>query len=176
MITSNAVHRNPKYWPHSSLEDLDEFRPERWLLDTAQKSHGAEQPANQTEDGLDFDDTEKRADIAPSLFRPQRGAYVPFSEGYRSCIGRRFAQVEILAVLAVIFKQYSVELDVSMSMSDEELEKASADEKQRAWDKAYTRARDLLRDGMSTILTLQMRAGKVPLRFVRRGHERFQSG
>ena len=81
--------------------------------------------------------------------------------------------MEILAVLAVIFKTYSVELDVGAYMSDEEVAAASEEQKREAWNKADANARDLLLNGMMTIITLQMRKDKVPLRFVKRGHERF---
>lgn len=177
MITLNtaALHRNPKYWPHTSEEDLDEFRPERWLLD---QNTGAntDENAYAEEEGLDFDGPDKRPDTAASLYRPPKGAYIPFSDGYRSCLGRRFAQVEILAVLAVIFKTWTVELDVGAFMTDEEVGAASEAEKREAWNKADARARDLLKNGMWTIITIQMRKDKVPLRFVKRGSERFKFG
>lgn len=170
------MHRNPKYWPHTSEEDLGEFRPERWLLDPTKGSTSTDENAYAEEEGLDFDGPDKRPDTAASLYRPPKGAYVPFSDGYRSCLGRRFAQVEILAVLAVIFKTWSVELDVSAFMTDEEIAAASEDEKRQAWDNADARARDLLETGMWTIITIQMRKDKVPLRFVKRGNERFKFG
>lgn len=102
-------------------------------------------------------------------------SWIAFSEGYRSCLGRRFAQVEILAVLAVIFKTWSVELDVGAYMTDDEFVKANSEQKREAWNKADENARDLLRNGMMTIITIQMRKDKVPMRFVKRGHERFNS-
>ncbi|KXS99863.1 hypothetical protein AC578_4466 [Pseudocercospora eumusae] len=169
-----ATHRNPRYWPHTSPEDVLEFRPERWLLDPAKTNSNTDDDAYEKEEGLDFDGPDKRPDTAASLYRPPKGAYVPFSEGYRSCLGRRFAQVEILAVLAVMFKQWSVELDVSDYLSDTDFEKATIAEKIVAWEKADARARHLLKNGMGTIITIQMRAGKVPFRFVRRGNERFK--
>lgn len=177
MVTLNtaALHRNPKYWPHTSDEDLLEFRPERWLLDPTKSSNNTDDNAYAEEEGLDFDGPDKRPDTAASLYRPPKGAYIPFSDGYRSCLGRRFAQVEILAVLAVIFKTWSVELDVGAYMTDEEVAKASEDEKRDAWDKADARARELLRE-MMTLITIQMRGDKVPLRFVKRGSERFKFG
>lgn len=175
-LNAVAVHRNPKYWPHTSDEDLLDFRPERWLLDSS-KSHGnTDENAYAEEEGLDFDGPDRRADTASTLYRPPKGAYIPFSEGYRSCLGRRFAQVEILAVLAVIFKTWSVELDVSAFMTDEEVAAASEEQKREAWNKADARARDLLRTGMMTIITIQMRKDKVPMRFVKRGNERFKFG
>ncbi|KXT00831.1 hypothetical protein AC579_8014 [Pseudocercospora musae] len=169
-----ATHRNPQYWPHTSPEDVLEFRPERWLLDPSKTNSHTEDDTYEKEEGLDFDGPDKRPDTAASLYRPPKGAYVPFSEGYRSCLGRRFAQVEILAVLAVMFKNWSVELDVSEYLSDAEFDRATKAEKIAAWEKADARARHLLKNGMGTIITIQMRAGKVPFRFVSRGNERFK--
>ncbi|KAK4548944.1 hypothetical protein LTR36_008717 [Oleoguttula mirabilis] len=173
-LNTAAIHRNPKYYPHSSGDDLLDFRPERWLLDGSAKSATGDEHAYADEDGLDFDGPDKRGDTSASLFRPAKGAYIPFSDGYRSCLGRRFAQVEILAVLAVIFKTWTVELDVSMFLSDEEMKTASEEQKREAWEKAKARSNDLLRNGMMTIITIQMRKEKVPMRFVKRGSEKFK--
>lgn len=171
-LNSVATHRNPAYWPHTSEKDLAEFRPERWLETGPER---AEEDAHfQVEEGMEFDQTDKRPDTAASLFRPAKGAYIPFSDGYRSCLGRRFAQVEILAVLAVIFRTWTVELDVSMFLSDEDFAKATDAQKREAWEKANARAQDLLKNGMGTIITIQMRDGKVPFKFVKRGQENFK--
>ncbi|KAI9702648.1 MAG: hypothetical protein M1820_006154 [Bogoriella megaspora] len=153
----------------NSKEELNEFNPERWLLDLSKTADTAE-----VEDYTDIGGPQGR-DTASSLLRPPRGAYIPFSEGYRACLGRRFAQVEVLAVLAVILKYYSVELAVDEYASDEEVAKmhVNGQERRRVWGKADSRARWLLEKGMMTIITIQMRKGKVPLRFVRRGNERF---
>ena len=187
LITA-GVHRNPKYWPHgppsdpknpihptSNVDnDLEEFRPERWLLDEKSRNNGVAMPGDDEKDH-ETDDlgVNTAADTSASLFKPQKGAYIPFSEGYRSCLGRRFAQVEILAVLAVIFTEYSVELAVDEFATDEEVEKMNMAQRKPVWDKAAARARWLMKDGLGTIITLQMRAGHVPLRFVKRGKERF---
>lgn len=176
-LDTAALHRNPKYWPASSSDDLLEFRPERWLVDSS-KANGHTAVQETEEENSDVEGPDTRPDTHPSLFRPAKGSYIPFSEGYRSCLGRRFAQVEVLAVLAVIFKTYSVELDVSMFATENELaamEGKEGEERRRAvWEKARERARDLLKTGMMTIITIQMRKGKVPLRFVKRGKESFK--
>jgi cytochrome P450 len=172
-LSTPGVHRNPKYWPHTSLEDLNDFRPERWLLDENAGKH-ASHDEESSEPGPDVDGPDQRSDTASTLFRPAKGSYVPFSDGYRSCIGRRFAQVEILAVLAVIFKTWSVELDVSMFLEDGETEETLSDaRKKEVWILADERTRELMRTGMGTIVTIQLRKGKVPMRFVKRGSERF---
>ncbi|KAF2877898.1 cytochrome P450 monooxygenase-like protein [Massariosphaeria phaeospora] len=178
---SSAVHRNPKYWPAPSPDsettststahpDVDRFRPERWLIDAA--------PTTPFVD-LQYDDEDLRGpsgeDTSAHLFKPVKGSYIPFSDGYRSCIGRRFAQVEILAVLAVIFSQYSVELAVDEFASDAEVERMprGGPERKAVWQKAVDRADRLLRQEMGSVITLQLRGATIPIRLVRRGEERF---
>jgi len=39
-----------------------------------------------------------------------KGAFVPFSDGWRACVGKNFALVEIAAVLAVLFRDCSVRI------------------------------------------------------------------
>ena len=151
------------------MEDLSDFRPERWLVeDTDQK------PRDQSENAKhDVEGPDTRADTADELFRPVKGSYIPFSDGFRSCLGRRFAQVEILAVLAVIFKNYSVELDVSQHLPDKDFVTAAQAVKEAAWHKSKDRARELLDHHMMTIITIMLRKEKPGLRFVKRGNERF---
>lgn len=186
-----SLHRNPHFWPagppsdpenpahpRSNLDnDLEEFKVDRWLV------HENSQDPKSSSDSLPLqgartDDTDTlnintAADTASSLYRPTKGSYIPFSEGFRACIGRRFAQVEVLAALAVIFSQYSVELAVDEWASDEEVEKMDRQERKAVWEKAAGRATWLLREGMASVITLQMRKGHVPVRFVRKGKERF---
>ena len=195
LITA-AAHRNPKYWPAgppsypgghpvhptSNLDnDLEEFRPERWLLSkspgtaTDNTDTDTDRPTNNNTlkpaENLDTEGigVNLSADTPDTLFRPVRGAYLPFSDGYRSCLGRRFAQVEVLAVLAVLFQSYSVELAV-----DDVMDHDGEEEKGRAWQGAAEEARDALLWGCATIITLQMRRATVRVRFVRRGEEVFR--
>jgi cytochrome P450 len=174
---SCAVHRNPKYWPAPSnasdadgVRDVDCFRPERWLA-----------TAKNADDFVDinYDEEDLRGpsgeDTSSQLFKPVKGSYIPFSDGFRSCIGRRFAQVEILAVLAAIFAQYSVELAVDDFASDEEVEKMPKGGKERreVYKKACDRARFYLQEKVGSIITLQLRGVSIPIRLVKKGEERF---
>lgn len=175
ILLSSAIHRNTKYWPAPSKSsnsggktDVETFRPERWLAASKLEESFVD---------IGYDDEDLRGpsgeDTSASLFKPVKGSYIPFSDGFRSCIGRRFAQVEILVVLAVIFSQYSIELAVDEWASDEEVE--AMDKKQRAelYAKAVGKTEHALQNNVATIITLQLRGTSIPIRLVRRGEERF---
>lgn len=174
---SCAVHRNPRYWPaptnapdSDNTRDVDRFRPERWLASSKTSDDFVD---------ISYDDEDLRGpsgeDTSSQLFKPVKGSYIPFSDGFRSCIGRRFAQVEILAVLAVIFSQYSVELAVDDFASDEEIERMPKGGKQRqeVYKKACDRADRVMREDAASIITLQLRGVSIPIRLARKGEERF---
>ncbi|KAF2625144.1 cytochrome P450 monooxygenase-like protein [Macroventuria anomochaeta] len=177
IFLNSAIHRNPKYWPAPSntaststtgAQDVDTFRPERWLSNSELEDSFVD---------INYDDEDLRGpsgeDTSASLFKPVKGSYIPFSDGFRSCIGRRFAQVEILAVLAVIFSQYSVELAVEEWGSDEEVASMDRQRREELYAKAVQRADEVLRTKVASIITLQLRGTSVPIRLVRRGEGRF---
>jgi len=177
-LSVQAVHRNPRFWPNSTSNDrtksyfppsnpendLEEFKPERWLR-TGSQSPGSQSPA--TTPPLENLTTPNK------LYSPPRGAYLPFSVGPRPCLGQKFANVEIMCALAVILSQYSVELAVDDVASDEEVAQMSKAEKMRTWAKARDAADKVWQQKMQCMLTLQIRGGAVPLRVVRRHSERF---
>ncbi|KAL8857109.1 MAG: hypothetical protein Q9178_006285 [Gyalolechia marmorata] len=183
-LVSLAAHRNPNTWPagppsdpknpvhptSNTDNDLEEFKPERWLRESAHASDLSPEKDMYTEDAPN---TATGTNASRALHRPPRGAYIPFSEGYRACLGRRFAQVEVLAALAVIFKDYSVELAVDQYATDEEVERMSEEEKREVYAKAAGDVRVAMREKMGMLFTMQMREAKVGVRVVKRGHERF---
>ncbi|RYP59499.1 hypothetical protein DL769_008504 [Monosporascus sp. CRB-8-3] len=170
-----SVQRNPRYWPSKpsqisgSPTDVHDWVPERWFrpsIKDDQQVKGA--------DAEDFGGA-TRPDTSAQLFRPVRGSYIPFSDGARSCLGRRIAQVEIIAALAVIFQQYSVENAVDDWADDEEVERMTRAQKEEIYRRATLRSRRTLRDATS-LITLKLHGGQfVPIRLVRRGQERFVS-
>lgn len=175
IFLNSAIHRNPKYWPAPSdasnmtgSRDVDTFRPERWLSTSKLEDSFVD---------IGYDDEELRGpsgeDTSATLFKPVKGSYIPFSDGFRSCIGRRFAQVEILAVLAVISSQYTVELAVDEYASDEEIEAMDRKAREQIYAKAVERADCVLKTKVASIITLQLRGTSIPIRLVRRGEERF---
>jgi cytochrome P450 len=179
-LSTVCVHRNPKYWPagpprvggpfhHTNTkDDLEEFKPERWFVSSSENKSNAEKGLAQDTDkdtGVDLS-----ADTAAGMFRPPKGAYIPFSEGFRACLGRRFAQVEILAALAIIYKENSVELYVD---EDEKIHAMTESQRIEVWQQARREIERKINEESSTIITLQMRGAPIKLRVCRRGQELF---
>jgi cytochrome P450 len=179
-LNTICAHRNPKYWPagparagkpfHSSntSTDLEEFKPERWFVSHSDGKTKADKHLTQDSDkdtGVDLS-----PDTAATMFSPIKGAYIPFSEGFRACLGRRFAQVEILAALAVVYKDHSVELFVD---EEDQVQRMSQSERAEKWDVARSEVERKINEESSTIITLQMRGAPVKLRVCPRGQELF---
>ncbi|KAH6627036.1 cytochrome P450 [Chaetomium sp. MPI-SDFR-AT-0129] len=169
-----CVQRNPRWWPVRPSErtgkanDLDDFLPERWYR-TSSGGNGSDKDIDDKDDYGGF----QGSDVAASLYRPVRGSYLPFSDGPRSCLGRRIAMVEMGAVLAVIFQKYSVELAVDEWATDAEVEAMGPEARREVYAKAQEKSRETVRQANS-LLTLKLHGGKhVPVRFVERGKERF---
>ncbi|KAH0545198.1 hypothetical protein FGG08_000652 [Glutinoglossum americanum] len=161
-IALPALHRNPNCWPTEKEveDDLDRFRPERWFTT---KEGAASENGNAA---------------APKLYRPPRGAFAPFSDGPRSCVGRRFAQIEIVAVLAAVFLTHSVELSVSDFATDVEVDRmpAGGAGRRSVWEKAAARARERMPMGIEESglgLISRDNARRIGFRIAKRGEERF---
>lgn len=168
-LNTIGTNRNPKYYPHSPSKisgkatDLDDFVPERWILensietDTSPSEHVPEEPMG-----------------TGTLYKPPRGAFLSFSEGPRACPGKKFAITEITAVLAAVFSEWSVELDVSEWADDKEVEEMGQEARGKLYAKARAGAQEVLGRCNQAQIVLKMAKGdKVGLRFVRRGEERF---
>ena len=167
-----ALHRNPRYWPHQASErtgkfhDLDEFKPERWLIQDQSILDGP----GETRSGNHV----LKGRGAQTMYNPPHGSFIPFSEGQRGCLGRRFALVEMTAALVTVFRRYSVELATDEWASDEAVEWMTEQERAVLYQKAIDNANHKLETGASARLTLQLKKGnEIPVRFVRRGTETF---
>jgi cytochrome P450 len=174
-----AAHRNPRNWPSKPSKitgldsDIDDYVPERWF-----RTQVASSGNNNSSDDVEGADTEDFGgfagpDTSSQMFRPPRGSYLPFSDGARSCLGRRIAQVEMIAALSVVFQKYSIELAVDEWASDAEVERMGRAERAEVYKKAQAKARSIIRQATS-ILTLKLHGNKfIPIRLVPRGEERF---
>ncbi|KAK4060592.1 hypothetical protein Trihar35433_10000 [Trichoderma harzianum] len=176
-LVTVSTHVNPRYWPtrpskitpgKSNILDYD---PSRWFL-TKEKQDGQGSESVAGADSEDFGGFQG-SDINAQLFKPERGSYIPFSDGARSCLGRRIAVVEIIAALAVIFRSYSIELAVDEWATQEQIDKMSRDERTEVYKKAQDKSLWTVGQA-STRLTLNLHDGMhVPVRIVKRGEEKF---
>ncbi|KAK8102694.1 hypothetical protein PG984_015840 [Apiospora sp. TS-2023a] len=181
-LVATAVQRNPRYWPtkpskvtgndgSSDDSDIHDFVPERWYrkAEGIDGDDGAEVEGADTENYGGFEGP----DTSAQLFRPVRGSYIPFSDGARSCLGRRLAQVELISALSVIFQKYSLELAVDEWASDAEVEAMDRTQRAELYKKAQDSSRKVIASA-SSLLTLKLHGNKfVPIRLVPKGQERF---
>ncbi|KAH7350990.1 cytochrome P450 [Rhexocercosporidium sp. MPI-PUGE-AT-0058] len=132
-----STQLNPLYWG----EDSQDFRPTRWLMPP-----GYVAPPNTTNE----------SPVHPNLLCPPKGAFMAFSTGFRGCLGRKFAQVEFCTLIAVLLKDYSIEL---------------VSEKGASFQQAQKQALDAMFDRRTEVAMRMQKAVKV--RFVKRGNETF---
>ncbi|KAE8443551.1 hypothetical protein EG329_001713 [Mollisiaceae sp. DMI_Dod_QoI] len=178
LILIASVHRNPHYWPppHTAAssaepvfeseirEDTNDFRPERWFVSrkSAERYGGRIVPSH--DNGIDVKSEEGGNERG--FFVPCKGAFVPWSIGERQCIGRNFAHIELMVAIAVILKEWSVELVLGHTSG---IEDGDEENKGGRWEEARDRAEKCLRFGMRHYITMQLGKGLIPLRIVRRG-------
>ncbi|KAI4193811.1 MAG: hypothetical protein LQ346_003821 [Caloplaca aetnensis] len=113
MIDVAALGRHPRYWPSSSSAAASE---------TAGTGTGTQQEKQekqqQTSPALDFDPSRWLKSTNAASEDPndedqgigKEAASFPFSAGHRMCPGKRFAEVEMCAMLARFFRQFSLRL------------------------------------------------------------------
>ncbi|KAK4184521.1 cytochrome P450 [Podospora australis] len=98
------VHNHEKYWGPDSRE----WKPQRWI--------GSASHSTPVSSAADFS-TEKNnpttmgANVEDEILLPppSRGNYLGWSEGSRDCPGKKFSQVEWVAFMATMFRDYKVE-------------------------------------------------------------------
>ncbi|OTA02437.1 Cytochrome P450 [Trichoderma parareesei] len=189
-LVTVSTHVNPRYWPTRpskitpGASNILDYCPDRWFQKTTtttttrgdkERDGQQQQQGNESVAGADAEDFGgfQGSDINAQLFKPERGSYIPFSDGARSCLGRRIAVVEIIAALAVIFRSYSVELAVDEWAKPDEVEAMGREERARLYRRAQDKSRWTVGQA-STRLTLNLHDGMhVPVRIVRRGEEKF---
>ncbi|KAK2593190.1 hypothetical protein QQS21_009119 [Conoideocrella luteorostrata] len=88
-----AVQTHPKYWP-----DPYAWKPSRWIVNPAA-----------TPDCIDQE----------KLLVPPKGAYFPWSDGPQNCPGKKFAEVEAVAIFSRLFKTHRLTVKKEVAESDE---------------------------------------------------------
>ncbi|KJK77052.1 hypothetical protein H634G_07628 [Metarhizium anisopliae BRIP 53293] len=186
MLQVLKAHEDPRYWPYEESQltpgqdDLRDYKPERWFETIPgprceRKEADEERARSESSDGGDDESDEgidRKPDRNARFFRPRRGAYLPFSDGARSCIGRRVAQVEIMTFLAVLFQRYSVELAPDQWASEGEVQRMGREARADVYRTAQAFSRKTLAEAES-VITLGLQGKTVPMRLVKRGEEKF---
>lgn len=83
-----SIQTDPKFWGSDSLS----WQPSRWIKPADSSAVAA-----------------KSGGSVEELKLPVRGAFVGWSEGMRDCPGRKFSQVEFVATMAVLFREWRVD-------------------------------------------------------------------
>lgn len=119
-----AVHNSEHYWPDPSKLD-----PYRWLAPSSSPSPST--PSSGSTSGGPPTAGAPGPTSAPSptpaqitIGRPKYkpGTFLTFSDGGRACLGRRFAQAEIIAFLVTLLSSYRVKLPEGMTKEEVERE------------------------------------------------------
>ncbi|KAI0431599.1 cytochrome P450 [Xylaria sp. FL1042] len=96
-ICLKAMQSNSDFWP-----DPETWRPSRWISQSASVS------VSSSEQGLNEE-----------LLSAKPNTYFPWSDGPQKCPGKKFSEVEAVAVLACIFKQHRLFIKKKADESDE---------------------------------------------------------
>ena len=135
LINTSAAHRHPDNWPKSQASSdgsapypVASFNPDIWL----------------------------RSPRGTRFLKPRPGSFIPFSDGARGCLGRKFAMVELCAQLVSIFSEWKIEL---------------VEDKELGWEESRKKAERILSEDMVFDMTLRPSV-MVPVRFVRRQEDR----
>ncbi|KAK8017345.1 hypothetical protein PG993_013671 [Apiospora rasikravindrae] len=86
-----SMHTDPRYWGSDSLE----WRPSRWI--------------RKPDSGPDSTTTSKKKVGEEEIDMNQRGVFLGWSEGTRDCPGKKFSQVEFVALMVGLFRQWRVD-------------------------------------------------------------------
>ncbi|KAG6259895.1 hypothetical protein E4U49_005511 [Claviceps purpurea] len=192
LVNAIKAHEDPRHWPYQESklrpghDDLWDYRPERWFETQPgpchQQSNGSDtvsRPRSETpessgydsDDGIDDGIQGSRQGDA-SFFRPRRGAFLPFSDGPRRCLGRRVAQVQLMTVLLVLFQRYSIELAVDEWASEAQVKEMDRTARTDVYRMAQAASRKTLGSAVS-VIALGLHGKTVPMRLVPRGKESF---
>ncbi|KAE8142664.1 cytochrome P450 [Aspergillus pseudotamarii] len=137
-LNASGLHYSQEYWG----PDAAVFDPKRWDKQNTESFLAKNAGEGLTGPGLEYD----------TIHKPVRGSYIPFSDGFRACVGKKFAQVEFVVAVAIIFRAYRV-------MLAKPSERETEDDIRRRTDRVL---------GESTsFITLSMR-DEIPLLFQKR--------
>ncbi|KAK5632012.1 hypothetical protein RRF57_007726 [Xylaria bambusicola] len=99
------VHNHSRFWG----PDAQEWKPQRWVTKCHQRDMSPRQKQNERNKNLGDEVEDAYMNDEVLLPPPSRGNYLGWSEGARDCPGKRFSQVEWVAIMATLFRDWKVE-------------------------------------------------------------------
>jgi cytochrome P450 len=103
-----ATQMHPKYWP----DEPNIWNPRRWI-----EIEEDMELSNCHNSSLDSRLAREK------IMEPHPGVYLPWSSGVQNCPGRKFAQVEIVVVVATLLREHRLRVEL---LEKEDFEKAQA--------------------------------------------------
>lgn len=91
-----ALHTHPRYWSPDPLA----WRPNRWIESSSPSSTVIHQDLPTTL-------------ALESMRQPKNGTFLPWSDGARICTGKKFSQVELVAVVARLLHGHRLEPEIA---------------------------------------------------------------
>lgn len=107
IVNTMAAHTLPKHWGSDSLS----WNPKRWIAasSSSPSSSSVSEPAPAASAAANSSGNKAEQEEGETIHDPSpKGAYKPWSEGPRVCPGKKFAQVEFVAVMATLFRDWTV--------------------------------------------------------------------
>ena len=140
VFNTSSAHADPQYWGKNALN----WDPTRWIDSPIASSN---------------------LDAESLRFPDEKGAYRPWLEGPRVCPGKKFAQVEFVAVLATLFRDWTVSVTP-------ETKRKSRPTRMETEQEVKDRVLGVLEDSRVRITLQMQRPEKVGLVWQRRGQRR----
>lgn len=98
-MSTMSVHVMEEYWG----PDVKAYRPSRWIQQQQQQAPAAPEVGGPAPTGRDLDAEEFAVPVET------KEAFIPWSLPARDCPGKKFAQVEFVAVTAYLLRRYRIE-------------------------------------------------------------------
>lgn len=106
MVSTFNTARVPSIWNQGTPDDphpVDDFWPERFIVDPADAASGPALPRARTQ--------QSEAPRGPYFsLDGTNGAWLPYGGGSRMCPGRHFAKKEMIGAMALFLTQFDVEM------------------------------------------------------------------
>lgn len=118
MVSSFDTARNSLIWNQGTPDDphlVDEFWPERFILDPSNVSSGPVLPQNSHDERLRMQ-SHQQQELEDKQQSPKfsldgtDGSWVPYGGGSRMCPGRHFAKKELIVTMAIFLTVFEIEL------------------------------------------------------------------